>query len=263
MAIPTPPDEEHTAPLSSAVETRQAGELGARHAAEIALAHSREDLRAYVQHLDAAIEQERAHIARELHDELGQRLTALKLDLRWLSTQLAEQGPTPASWTARLDGMTQLIDDTIHEVRALSTELRPQAIEMLGLAAAIADYCTQFEARTGVSCQLQLQPHKRVPAAQKLAVFRVFQEAMTNVTRHSDATQVTVRLFARRNTVLLEVEDNGRGMPAAMGEREHLGLIGMSERAHQLGGSLEIDSSQGRGVRLALSLPLPARRPPA
>jgi len=252
MASSVPPDAEGAAPSPSSWR-----------AAELALAISREGLRAYVQHLDAAIEQERAHIARELHDELGQRLTALKLDVRWLAAQLGEQSPVHERWTARLDGMMELIDDTIFEVRALSSELRPQVIETLGLAAAIEDYCVQFKARTAIACVLELQPHKRVPAAQKLAVFRVFQEAMTNVIRHSDATQVTVRLFARSNTVHLEVEDNGRGMPAEMGERQHLGLIGMHERAHQLGGSLNIDSPSGRGVRLALTLPLPPRRRPA
>ncbi len=261
MASSIPPEQDRT-PVSVAWRRKaqaEAGEERAQPAAEIALANSGEDLRAYVQHLDAAVEQERAHIARELHDELGQRLTALKLDLRWLGAQLGGHA-VPPSWAARIDGMVHLVDDTIHEVRALSTELRPQAIELLGLAAAIEDYCAQFEARTGIPCQLALQPHKRVPAAQKLAVFRVFQEAMTNVTRHSDASQVIVRLFSRRNTVHLEIEDNGKGMPAAMGEREHLGLIGMRERAHQLGGCLHIDSSLGRGVRLALTLPLPARR---
>lgn len=223
------------------------------------LAGSREELRAYVRHLDAAIEQERAHIARELHDELGQRLTALKLDLRWLAAQLAGSDGVAPNCLTRIDGMTRLIDDTIAEVRSLSTQLRPPAIETLGLAAAIEDYCLQFEKRTGIDCHLGLETRKHVSAAQKLVVFRVFQEAMTNVVRHSDATRVAVRLFAHRDTVHLEVEDNGKGMPCEPRARQHLGLLGMRERAHQLNGSLEIASNGGQGVRLALTLPLSAR----
>lgn len=221
---------------------------------------SPEELRAYARQLDAAIEQERAHIARELHDELGQRLTALKLDLRWLGGQLSGIGAVPPGCLARIDGMAHLIDDTIADVRSLSTQLRPQAIELLGLAAAIEDYSMQFEKRTGICCQLGLQTQKRLPPAQKLVVFRVFQEAMTNVARHSDATRVAVRLFARRNTVRLEVEDNGKGMPREPRARQRLGLLGMRERAHQLNGSLDIESASGQGVRLALTLPLSARR---
>lgn len=230
-------------------------DLTARRAAEQALAHSREQLRAYVDHLDSAIEQERAHIARELHDELGQRLTALKFDLRWMSTQF-DTREVPSSWQQRIEGMTDLIDDTIREVRALSGELRPQELELLGLAAVIEDYAAQFRTRTGIGCALHLESHKQVPVPHKLAVFRVFQEAMTNVARHSRASHVVARLYARDHQVHLEVEDNGIGLPPQEERRKSLGMIGMSERARQLGGTLEVRSPRAGGVTIALVLPI-------
>jgi len=234
-------------------------------AAATTLAHpedlSSDDLRAYVRHVETAIEQERAHIARELHDELGQRLTALKFDLHWLAAQSAGHGTPPASWSKRIQDMNELVDRTIVDVRALSSELRPPAIEMLGLAAAIEDFCRQFGARTGIACRLELQPHKYVRPAQKLAVFRVFQEAMTNIARHSGARRVTVRLYAEDRSVCLEIVDDGHGPSAQASQREHLGVLGMRERAHNLGGTLEFAAAAEGGVRVLLTLPLTTEPP--
>ncbi len=227
-----------------------------RRAAEDALRRSRAELRLYAQALDAAIEQERAHIAYELHDELGQRLTALKMDTRWLMGRLAAQGPPAPDYDRRATGMLDLIDDTIDKVRSLSLELRPHEIEMLGLRAAIERYLEQFQLRTGIACDSDLAAEPLVEREHKLAVFRVMQEAMTNVARHSAAGAVMVRLFRAPDAVVLEVSDDGKGFVPSDGSREGLGVIGMRERAAQLGGRVTIDGRGGRGTRVRLELPV-------
>jgi len=206
-------------------------------------------------------EKERKALARELHDELGQVLTALRLDAVWLSEILP---PKNVKARERALEMCRLIDKTIDDVRGLATRLRPGVLDDLGLIDALDWYTTEFEKRTGIACIFK---HHQVPKVESLvatAAYRITQEALTNVMRHALATQVRVTLQAGKGMLALRVVDNGRGFNLQkIGESESLGLDGMQERASLLGGSLQIDSQSGKGTRVYVQLPLDGKREPA
>ena len=231
-------------------------DISARVVAQQALAHSRETLRQYAGHLDHAIEEERLHIARELHDELGQRLSALKLDLHWLTQQFGQHIDSFPALRAHLVGMNDIIDATIKETRTLSASLRPLGLEQLGLGTALEAFITDFQRRTGVRCTTNLDAAARVPSEHTLGVFRIVQEAMTNVARHSHASEVEILLGAPDGDLRLEIHDNGVGLANASDKRTTLGLIGMRERAATMGATLEI-STEG-GTSIVLRFPAPA-----
>ena len=217
-------------------------------AAQQALTESREVLRHYSQSLNAAIENERLHLARELHDELGQRLTALKLDLHWLDIWTKQQARIDNDVVERLHSMDGIIDTTIKDTRAMSAALRPIGLEQLGLQPALEGFCRDFSRRTGIRCSVHLDAGVRVPDAHKLPIFRIFQEAMTNVARHSRATQVEILLGAPDGHFRLEIHDNGIGTRSDWAQRATLGIVGMRERAFALGGNLLIKDEQGTSV---------------
>ncbi|MEJ2671049.1 MAG: PAS domain-containing protein, partial [Deltaproteobacteria bacterium] len=199
-------------------------------------------------------EQERRAIARELHDELGQLLTALRMDAVWLSARLRPQDPKASD---RALAMCQVIDHTIDEVRSLATRLRPGVLDDLGLLDALDWYITDFEKRTGITCVFK---HRNVPEVDGIgatAAYRIAQEALTNVTRHAEATRVKVSLQPEKGALILAVVDNGRGFdPQEIAASECLGLAGMRERAGLLGGSLEIRSRPGKGTKVYFRLPV-------
>jgi PAS domain S-box-containing protein len=199
-------------------------------------------------------ENERRAIARELHDELGQVLTALRMDTVWLCERLKL---TDAKAGDRALTMCRLIDQTIDEVRGLATRLRPGVLDDLGLLDALEWYITDFEKRTGIACIFK---HGAVPDVDGIgatAAYRIAQEALTNVTRHAAATQVQVSLRAARGILTLAVVDNGRGFDLKeIAAAECLGLAGMRERAGLLGGSLEIRSRPGKGTKVCFKLPV-------
>ena len=230
-----------------------------RQQSRAALQASQQQLRAYAHQLNQTLEQERAHLARELHDELGQRMTALRLDLRWLERQLPQDTRELAPIGARFAAMDSLIDQTLTQVRHLSTSLRPQELEGLGLKAAIEAHVAQLERRAGIRCKLKLASCEALGAEHQLTVFRVFQEALTNGIRHGQATQFTVRLNQSRRTLKLQIDDNGTGLSQARSQAG-VGVIGMTERAYQLGGSLALASRPQGGTSLTLKLPWTAPR---
>jgi signal transduction histidine kinase len=203
-------------------------------------------------------EKERKAIARELHDELGQVLTALRMDAVWLSERL--QAPDPKAGD-RAVAMCGLIDHTIDEVRGLATRLRPGVLDDLGLIDALEWYIADFEKRTGIACIFK---HRQVPTIDGIgatAAYRIVQEALTNVTRHAAATQVKVSLEPKQGMVTLAVADNGRGFDLKeIAAAECLGLAGMRERAGLLGGSLEIRSRPGKGTKVCFRLPADGSR---
>jgi PAS domain S-box-containing protein len=199
-------------------------------------------------------EKERSALARELHDELGQVLTALRMDSVWLNERLKRTEPAAAQ---RALTMCQLIDREIEEVRSMAFRLRPGVLDDLGLVDALELYTTDFERRTDTSCVFK---HSEVPDLADhvaTAAYRITQEALTNVARHSEAARVDVVLEADRKRLFLTVTDDGRGFDAQnLAESEGLGIAGMRERAALVGGTLEVFSKPAAGARVLLTVPL-------
>ncbi len=222
------------------------------------LKKAQEQLRLLSGSIMARQEKERAAIARELHDELGQVLTALRMDAVWLGERLKGKDDQAG---ARALAMCDLIDTTIDEVRALATRLRPGVLDDFGLIDALDYYTKYFAQRTGITCIFK---HLNVPQVDDLvgtAAYRIAQEALTNVARHAFATKVKIDLQVKRGVLTLSVQDNGRGFnPQKLSESDCLGLAGMRERAGLLGGSLEMESQPGKGTRVYFRLPLEEHR---
>jgi signal transduction histidine kinase len=226
-----------------------------RQKAEQDLRNSHEQLRNLSSHLESVREEERTRLAREIHDELGQALTALKMDIAWLNRRLdPEQEPLHE----KTRSMGDLIDATIRTVQRLSGELRPGLLDDLGLAAAIEWQAEEFQKRAGIACDVRLNlGETTLSRDHATAIFRIFQETLTNVLRHARATQVSVLLQAQDNQLILEVVDNGRGITEEeiRGVRA-FGLIGMRERVLTLKGQILIDGRPGRGTTITITVPL-------
>ena len=221
----------------------------ARWQAEDQLNQSREQLRALVAHLQNVREHERCDLSRELHDDLGQSLTSLKLDLFRIAKHLEQpvDDQVRQKITGRLESAMELIEKTIGQVKAISTELRPGVLDKFGLTAAIEWQCAEFQRRSRINCQCHLPQHQiQLAPAQSTALFRVLQEALGNVARHSQATNVSVTLEMDESQVMLSVRDNGRGITAAeIAAPDSLGLLGMRERAEMLGGQFLVEGAPG------------------
>lgn len=231
--------------------------------AQEALLRSRAQLRDFAARLRSAREKERTHIAREIHDELGQALTALKMDL----FSLKECVPTPqrAQLEPRTAGMAALIDAMIDRVRTLATDLRPAVLDDMGLAAAVEWAVQQFARRTGVQCDLDVpQQQIRLDADRATDVFRILQEALTNVARHAQATRVDVHLRVNGAELVLEVHDNGRGITEAeLDGGRSFGLMGIRERVLLWGGEAGIGTAPQGGTSVTVCLPLGPSSPEA
>jgi two-component system, NarL family, sensor histidine kinase UhpB len=217
------------------------------------LEQSRRELRRLSASLVDAREEERRRIARELHDELGQRLTALKMEL----SALMPPGRNSAR-DRRVASMIDMVDETVASVRRIATELRPLMLDDLGLNAAIEWLAAGWAQRMGIAVSLQLdQDNPPLPEAVAIAVYRMVQEALTNVARHARATEVRVEVRHRADQLSFTVEDDGKGFPERSVYREGShGLMGIRERAYMLGGELEIGLSALGGARVAVRLPL-------
>lgn len=213
------------------------------------------DLRRLTQHLQMVREEERRRIARELHDDLGQSLTALQMDLYWLARHIPNP---PAAIQTRITPMCQTVDATIKSVRRICADLRPALLDDLGLLEAIEWQVREFQTRTGVRCRQRLSPLPRtVSAEQATSVFRILQEGLTNIARHARATRARVELRTRQNMLFLVIADNGVGItPAQAAGSRSLGMIGMRERAWRWGGTLEVASQAGKGTVIELRMPL-------
>jgi signal transduction histidine kinase len=232
-----------------------------RHHAEGQLRQSTEQLRALSGHLERVREEERTRIARGLHDELGQMLTGLKMDVSWLSKRLgdASQIENMSPLLEKTRSMTALIDRTIVAIRRLISELRPPVLDHLGLVAALEWQAGEFQQRTGIRCEF-VCPLKKVTlsSAGTTALFRILQEALTNVTRHAKAAKVTIRLEQVGDALRLAVEDDGIGiMEQEAAGLSSFGLIGLRERVALLGGKLALNGRPGKGTTLTAQIPLP------
>jgi len=229
-----------------------------RAEAEIRAAYDR--LRSLTLRLEQTKEQERKRIARELHDEFGQLLTGLKLDLTSLAKQLAKNASTSnPEWTGKLQSMVALVDDSIHFVRKVASSLRPSLLDDLGLAAALQWQAREFEARAGIPCETVLSPdliERVLDPDLSTALFRIAQELLTNVMRHAHATRVRLVLREESGGFFLEVSDNGRGITM----QEHvnpttLGLRGIQERVSLFDGTLHIEGSPEQGTTVRAWIP--------
>jgi two-component system, NarL family, sensor histidine kinase UhpB len=222
------------------------------------LEQSRTELRALAARLQAIREEERTRIAREIHDELGQALTALKLDLAWLSAK-RPKGSSGNSGPLRVidQSITARIDETMQIVRRIASELRPSVLDQLGLEAAIEFLVQDATKRTGIAVTLQADEFPRLPDDVASHAFRIIQEALTNVTRHSQATQVNVSVRRAGGALILGVADNGVGFaPDSMSGLRSLGLVGMRERALACGGVLMVQGKPGEGTAIVVTIPL-------
>jgi signal transduction histidine kinase len=239
-------------------EMRDAKVRYERKQAEIELRNSRDQLRALAARLQAVREEERKLISRDIHDELGQTLTAFKLGLSWIRDRLeSEDASSRRQALQRIPEMTALVDSTVKTVRKLCTELRPEILDGLGLTAAIEWQACEFSKRTGIRCTVTTQADGlTLDADQTTAAFRIFQEILTNVARHSHASRVNVRLETTGNEVILEASDNGRGIRVSeIDGSKSLGLVGMRERALLLGGALQLRGVPGKGTTVTVRLP--------
>jgi PAS domain S-box-containing protein len=246
---------ERTTALQAAVLALQA-EVGERQRAAEALELSRAELRRLSAYLQKAREEERRSMAREIHDELGQRLTGLKMDVSALQKLL----PDEPRLRERARDIVREVNVTIELVRNLATELRPAILDDFGLPAAIEWQLHEFARRSGIRSRLAaLADTVALDSDGCTAVFRIFQETLTNVARHSGASEVEVRLEERDGHLVLEVRDNGRGIAReALSGGKSLGLLGMRERAHLLGGEIAVTGAPGQGTAVQVKIPLPA-----
>ena len=230
-------------------------DVSERVRAEQALLESKQELQELATVSHAAREQEQSRIARELHDELGQALTALKMMVAWVEQRVGAKNDL--EMTGKLERMAKLIDNTLLATRRISSELRPLILDDLGLVPAIESLIEDFIDRTGIACELQAEGDLELEGARKSAVFRIVQESLTNVARHAKANRVEVRITRRDDEISIDVVDNGIGFePKRDRTRTSRGLLGMRERAYLLGGTFNLDSAPGRGTMLQVRIPL-------
>ena len=228
--------------------------------AEEKLIKSQEQLRMLASRLRSIREEERKRIAREVHDELGQSLTALSIDLNWLGGQLAEDY---RPLLEKVGSMLKRIDSSIRTVKRISTELRPKVLDDLGLTAAIEWQSNNFHELTGIPCNVTLDPEAiAIEPDLSTEIFRIYQETLTNIMRHAHATRVEVGLKSESDRIVLEVSDNGRGIrEKEITSHDSIGLLGMRERVYPWGGEVVIEGEEGKGTTVRVSIPLERKDP--
>ncbi|HZQ46947.1 MAG TPA: PAS domain S-box protein, partial [Verrucomicrobiae bacterium] len=224
------------------------------------LRRSEEQLRALSSRIQSLREEERTRIAREIHDHLGQLLTALKFDLRSIQRKISGVGELElrAVLSGKIATATDLTDETVRSVQKIASELRSGVLDQLGLAAAIKSEAQSFQSRTGIQCEWSLPAAPMdVSAEHATAAFRIFQEILTNTARHAHATKVVVCLSIDGTNLMLEVEDNGIGIKdLEIEDAKSLGILGMQERATLLGGKVKFQRNRGKGTTVTVQIPL-------
>jgi signal transduction histidine kinase len=224
-----------------------------RRLEENEILRSRQELRDLTARLQLVREEERTDIAREVHDELGQALTGLKIDLAWLRSRMTDR-----TLVDRVQSIIVRIDGAMDTVRRIATDLRPSVLDDLGLVAAVEWQAREFERSTGIAAQLEVQAeHVELEDICATTAFRILQETLTNVARHANASRVNITLRVSADTLTLEVRDDGRGIKEAeMASPRSLGLLGSRERAFACGGALVIRGVSGKGTTVSLKIPL-------
>jgi len=230
-------------------------EIAERKKVEAYLRTSKQNLRALAARQQSIREDESIRIAREIHDELGQSLTALKMTLTWIVSRLP---PDRSAFNGKIDLMFKLIDGTIQTVRKISAGLRPEVLDQLGLVAACSWLARDFQVRTGIRCGIVLPDASvNIDKERAIAVFRVFQELLTNVARHANADKVDVLMEVRDQLLTLEVKDNGKGIAGGkIDSASSLGFLGMRERVLPFGGTVEVVETSDKGTWVRVSIPL-------
>ena len=236
-------------------------ELAERALTEQRLRASEENLRALAGHLQSVREEERIHIAREIHDELGQALTGLKFDLA--SFAMNFEGDDARARTEKQHGLAIAIDRIINSVRRIASGLRPEVLDEIGLAAAFEWQAREFQRRTGIRCLVAIDPEFVDPDKERsTALFRIFQELLTNVARHANATRVNVNLTDGGAALALSVEDNGRGIrDNEIESPRSLGFLGLRERVLAFGGMIDVKGDEGKGTKVSVAIPITAHQP--
>jgi PAS domain S-box-containing protein len=221
--------------------------------AEEKLQESLNEIRELTDYVQNVREEERSHMAREIHDELGQQLTVLKMDVSWLNKKIASGDEVIRQ---KIRSLTDMLDGTVRTVRRISSELRPSVLDDLGLVAAIDWNLKEFGRRSGLKIVFT-EPGREVklPDAVKTGLFRIFQESLTNVARHSGAQKVEVSLQQTNGHFILSIEDDGKGFDTLNRTFKTLGILGMKERTAMMGGTYEINSSPGKGTIITVSVP--------
>ena len=233
---------------------------------EARVAERTRELRDLANHLETVREGERKRIAREIHDELGSLLVALKMDTHWLGRRVAGTGEQAAALQAKCQGMGRLIDTAVDNVGRIITDLRPSILDHQGLWAALEWQAQEFIESSELQATLQVHVAARVPPPEgglAIAVFRIFQEMLSNVARHARARSVQLRITVDdppAPVLYIDVRDDGVGAaPEALADPHSFGVIGMRERASHFGGRIHIDSAPGHGTRVRLVMPLDDR----
>jgi PAS domain S-box-containing protein len=229
-----------------------------RQATELALKASRRQLRNLSEHLQTILEKEKKEISRRIHDELGQQLTAMKMDMFWLNQRLSPDQP---ALSEKIRSITRLIDGTIQTVQKISRELRPPLLEHLGLTATLEWQLKDFQNRTGLMGSLIISPRQlTLDQEDSTLIYRIIQELLTNIIRHAEAKAVKITLKKVENQVKLIVMDNGLGItPDQINDPRSLGLIGLRERVYARGGTIQIRGIPHGGTRIAVEIPLNRR----
>jgi len=243
--------------MAAALELREVREFEAKEA----LKRSREQLRDLASYLQDVREQERTRIAREIHDDFGQSLTILKMDLSWLKKHMIQDQPQVQN---KIDAMFKVIDASLQTLHTVSSELRPVILDDFGLESAIEWQAEEFQNRTGVRCRVDSSiADLDLTKEQSTAVFRIFQETLTNIMRHSGAAEVNVRLEKNEDTLMLEVADNGRGISEAeISNSQSFGLLGIRERLYPLNGQVDFIGHPNKGTRVIVRVPTSGKRGP-
>ncbi|MFH0990119.1 MAG: PAS domain S-box protein [bacterium] len=219
------------------------------------LVESRKQLQRFSEHLENTLDEERKRISREIHDELGQLLTILKFDISWLKLNLSEKNPVLAE---KIDSMLEAVGQALGSVKRISKEIRPPQLEVLGLCGAIQWDLSQFSAKVGIRSTIRISPSEfTLDKDRNMVVYRVFHEALTNVIRHAQASSINVELDRKSDSVVLRVQDDGRGISKKeLQGTISLGLVGMRERIRPWNGTLTIAGKRGKGTLVVMQIPV-------
>lgn len=223
--------------------------------AEQELEDSYKAIRKLTDHLQNIREDERTNIAREIHDELGQQLTVLKMDVSWLNKKFTNVDEPVRQ---KMKGLLNMLDGTVKTVRRISSELRPSLLDDLGLVAAMEWQLNEFEKRSDIKTRFSCpEEEEEFPNNVKTGLFRIFQESLTNVVRHSNAKKLIISLERGVDSFILSIQDDGKGFDKQkVADKKTLGILGMKERALMIGGTYDITSTPGKGTTVMVTVPL-------